>query len=510
MTDYCDQCASLRVLPKVLIEDTSTPPKCFGSNFAADVLERESQKILILREGVTQFTRATIIDDQKKDTLRQALLSLLLDLLPDTGTEVRLDAATAFHSLEIESLTSDTLLSKLGVRLVIGRTLNKNKNPIAENAVKEIQKEILRYKQSPGQISSVDLAIILRNINSRVRSNGLSSKEMMLRRDILSNEPIDTNDAEVISHKAKARTKSSIASQKHKAKSRKSTLDQSFNIGDLVMLREGSSKIKPRESFIVDSLTQCPDKFILIRKLSQTLRPKLYKALPQELIHLPAATPPKEPGTKRKAAHEANVKIKNCLRSITSPKKRIFKHGWIEQDQPEDIDIFVTLPYQLSPTLDPVSEQSHSRSSSLASNNSIDDAADLSWDDTPAQYNLSSSPDPPPFVHAPATIPTSTPFPSSRDEQIRPFTRTRLFASTDPSLTRTPAFRLPDSDQAFLASPQPPNSQDHPHPPRKRSRIPAPIFPASVNLDSVSDLSYVLPRRSMRRTSRPQLLWCLK
>ena len=339
VTDYCHQCSGVKVLPKVLIDDTSTPPQCFGTNFAADVLERETQKILILREGVTQFTRATFISDQKKDTLRQAILSLLLDILPDTGTEVRLDAAVAFQSLEIESLTSDTLLNKLGIRLVIGRTLNKNKNPIAENAVKELQKEILRHKQSPGQISPTDLNIILKNINSRVRANGLSSKEMMFRRDILSNKPLNTDDSNLVSERATARDKSSKASQKHKAKSKKPTPDQTFHVGDLVLLREGSSKTKPRETYIIENLPQLPSKFILIRKLSQTLRPKLYKALPEELILMPVVKANDEIPRKRQAALDAKKKIKNCLNSITMPTRTKIKHGWIEEDQLYDEDL---------------------------------------------------------------------------------------------------------------------------------------------------------------------------
>ena len=110
---------------------------------------------------------------------------MLLDIVP----EVRLDAAPSFQSLEIEALTSDSLLHKMGIKLVIGRTLNKNKNPIAENAVKELQKEILRHKQTTGPITDMDLTLILKNVNSRVRLNSMSAKEMFLRRDMITNKP---------------------------------------------------------------------------------------------------------------------------------------------------------------------------------------------------------------------------------------------------------------------------------------------------------------------------------
>ena len=66
VSDYCHQCAAVRTLPKVLLEDSSTPPACFGSNFAADVIERDNKKILIHREDLTKFTRACLVKDQKK------------------------------------------------------------------------------------------------------------------------------------------------------------------------------------------------------------------------------------------------------------------------------------------------------------------------------------------------------------------------------------------------------------------------------------------------------------
>ena len=53
----CHQCATLRQLPKVLIEDTTSIPKGIGTNLAADVIERASQKILIVRDELTQFIR---------------------------------------------------------------------------------------------------------------------------------------------------------------------------------------------------------------------------------------------------------------------------------------------------------------------------------------------------------------------------------------------------------------------------------------------------------------------
>ena len=76
----------------------------------------------------------------------------------------------------------------------------------------------------------------------------------------------------------------SETSRKHKAKFKRKSPHQEFNVGDLVMIRNQRSKNQARETFIVEILPSVDQKFILIRKLNNSLRPRLYKALPGELI----------------------------------------------------------------------------------------------------------------------------------------------------------------------------------------------------------------------------------
>ena len=88
-------------------------------------------------------------------------IQLILDLIPDSGTTVKVDGATAFQQLERESKTNNSTLKKLGISITIGRLMNKNKNPIAENTAQELHKEILRHMNSPGPVSSTDLSVVL-------------------------------------------------------------------------------------------------------------------------------------------------------------------------------------------------------------------------------------------------------------------------------------------------------------------------------------------------------------
>jgi hypothetical protein len=75
----CHVCASLKKFPDQFVPQSSEEQnETFGIMFAADVLKRNCQLILLLREYVTSYTVAYLMPDDKRDTLRQAILRLWL------------------------------------------------------------------------------------------------------------------------------------------------------------------------------------------------------------------------------------------------------------------------------------------------------------------------------------------------------------------------------------------------------------------------------------------------
>ena len=105
---------------------------------------------------MSQFTTTCFINDQTADSLREALISSIIELIPESGAVVQVDCATALQTLSTESESNGSLLKKLGIKVDLGRSLNKNKNPVAENAIKEFHKECLRLNPSGGPISEID------------------------------------------------------------------------------------------------------------------------------------------------------------------------------------------------------------------------------------------------------------------------------------------------------------------------------------------------------------------
>ena len=65
----CTSCAALSQTPQARTEQSSCePPDAVGISFAADVLKRSRQLILVLRESVTSYTSTIIIEDERHHT----------------------------------------------------------------------------------------------------------------------------------------------------------------------------------------------------------------------------------------------------------------------------------------------------------------------------------------------------------------------------------------------------------------------------------------------------------
>ena len=108
----CEQCNSLIHIPKEIFDQSTTlSPPSVGSKFAADVIRRKSQVILVVRDVLSSYTTSSIITDERGDTLRSALLLNTTPIRQPTCT-IRVDNAPGFITLK-----NDHLLKANGVTL---------------------------------------------------------------------------------------------------------------------------------------------------------------------------------------------------------------------------------------------------------------------------------------------------------------------------------------------------------------------------------------------------------
>ena len=140
VTDACDICNALKHVPEGVIEHTSvSPPDCIGHSYALDILKRNKQLILILRESVTSFTATMLVRSEGKEDMRNGILVLCSGMKSIAShIAVRIDPAPG-----LAALVEDPILEQNGISLELGRAKNVNKNPVAEKSMQEIGTAVL-------------------------------------------------------------------------------------------------------------------------------------------------------------------------------------------------------------------------------------------------------------------------------------------------------------------------------------------------------------------------------
>ncbi|KAL2103187.1 hypothetical protein ACEWY4_000055 [Coilia grayii] len=287
VTEGCHACTALRHTPQVVIEQSSTaPPAVVGVTFAADIMKRARQLVLVLRECVTSYTVSMLVDDESRQTLRDGLVRLCVELRPLDGpfAVIRTDPAPAF-----KALATDSLLAQHRISLELGRAKNPNKNPVAEKAVQELGEELLRQQPRGGPISPRLLAVATAYLNSRLRSRGLSAREMWTQRDQFTCTQLPLADEELIRLQHEKRAKNHAHSEHSKAPRGKSLAPPSVDVGDLVYLHADRNKACSRDRYLVVSVEGL---WCGLRKFAGSqLRDFTYRVKLSDCYKVPVASP---------------------------------------------------------------------------------------------------------------------------------------------------------------------------------------------------------------------------
>ena len=280
----CHTCASLAKIPRSLVvQSTSDPPEVVGVQFSCDVLRRERLKIVVLRENVSSYTLTCLIPSECSDDLRKALIKLLVGMVPLDGplAIVRVDPASGFKALR-----GDQLLRKHRIELDLGEAKNINKNPIAERAVQELEVAIQHQDFHNETINDINLAIATARINNKIRSNGLSAREVFTHRDQFSHNQIPLEDKQVIFEKHASALKSHQYSEQNKSRGNPIRQAPSISVGDLVHLCSDKSKHHPRDRYLVTSVS---GHWCQVRKfVGSQLRSNAYKIPMTEVYLVPS------------------------------------------------------------------------------------------------------------------------------------------------------------------------------------------------------------------------------
>ena len=249
VTSACHTCTSLRSFPSSLVHQSSEdPPEVVGISFAADVIKRHRQLILVLRECATSFTASCLVPDKKHDTLRDALTQLIVGVHPLDGPRavIRVDPSPG-----LQSMANNNSLNHLNVTIEVGRVKNKNKNPVAEKAVRELEEELIKQEPGGRPVSAVGLALATARLNSRLRLPGLSSRELWTQRNQFTHEQLPLSDYNFILGKHAQRSTNHAFSEKSKNPHGLVPNTPSLHVGDIVYLISDKDKSRARDRYLV-------------------------------------------------------------------------------------------------------------------------------------------------------------------------------------------------------------------------------------------------------------------
>lgn len=223
------------------------------------------------------------MEDERHCTLRDAFIRLCIELHPLDGplAVIRTDPAPGFTSL-----AHDELLHRHRLSIEVGRVKNPNKNPVAEKAVRELEDELLRQNPERGPVSPLALSTATATLNSRLRSSGLSSREMLYQRDQFTHQQIPVSDYTPVRSQHQRRLKNHSYSEHSKARHGCPAPVPDLAVGDLVYLYSDRNKTSGRNRYLVSSVEGA---WCNIRKFVGTqLRSTSYRVKRSECYKVPS------------------------------------------------------------------------------------------------------------------------------------------------------------------------------------------------------------------------------
>lgn len=245
---------------------------------------RSRQRIMVMRDTFTSYTTARIIPNEQANTLRNVIIETTADLKSAQGAKIRVDGATSF-----QALLHDPGLKSHGLSLQMGRLKNVNKNPLAEKGVQELEIELRKQYPDGRPITPSELAVTVATLNSRIRSRGLSAKEILHQRDNITGEKLNLKDSLLSREQFDQRLANHAPSAKSKAPKGYPATKASIAPGDLVYIKGDGDKHNARDRYLV---TDCDDTFVTVHKLiGSQFRSRGYQLKYSEVYKVPCASP---------------------------------------------------------------------------------------------------------------------------------------------------------------------------------------------------------------------------
>jgi hypothetical protein len=238
----CTLCQANKDVPKKSEFQSVSNPESPGCIFNADIIRRHQQKILVCTDLFSSYTSACFVNDEKAETLTKALIMLVTPLRNQNQVLIRTDSATGFKAIQ-----NNQSLTKLNIKIETTDPSNKNSIATVDNAIKLLEKEIVKNAPNSTAINETVLAMACKNLNAMIRNRGLSAHEIMFSRDDATNKNLHLSDNQLAEKQLGIK-------QYNNSLHSKTSNSENYNQGDLIAVNSEKNKHNARDVYYIDKV----------------------------------------------------------------------------------------------------------------------------------------------------------------------------------------------------------------------------------------------------------------
>ena len=151
----------------------------------------------------------------------------------------------------LKALLKDKILEKVNIQLDIGSAKNTNKNAVAEKAIRELREEMVKLVPTGKKLSGLNLATAVMALNFRIRHTGCSAKELWVKRDQESGNPLEFDDKFISDKQYKMILKSHESSAKYQSRGAPKVTLPRIRIGDMIYVKNDGEKNKAIDPYVI-------------------------------------------------------------------------------------------------------------------------------------------------------------------------------------------------------------------------------------------------------------------
>ena len=114
---------------------------------------------MVCRDIFSTFTTASIVKTEQAECLLKGILTCITPIRTSTSVIIRTDSATGF-----QALSKNPKLTNLGIQLHTTDPSNKNSIASVDNAIKEIELELIKIAPHESSVNDYTLALALKSV----------------------------------------------------------------------------------------------------------------------------------------------------------------------------------------------------------------------------------------------------------------------------------------------------------------------------------------------------------